>query len=343
MPFPLPFRGPAPGPMSDLSATFRPIDRPFPPSPRRRALARAAGVILDSPALTAAAAVTAGIAALGAIAAGVAVTLRASAHATLATATDGDVVARARATSVASIAADVLAAAGPLVLACTAGALAATAALARGLVVPRRRIRGAPSVPAEPATDATLAVARAAAIAAVAAAFFLTHGAALAALAAGPTSAAALRSLALTALAHVAVAAVLAAAVEVVVRHRRREGALRMTAREARDDAREAALDPQARRRLRDARAHDPRDHLRDAALLLVGADAVVALRYAPGMAAPTVLTTARGIAGRQLVAAARQRAVPALADDALAESLATARTVPPAHHAAVARALASL
>ncbi|MBE7452557.1 MAG: EscU/YscU/HrcU family type III secretion system export apparatus switch protein [Kofleriaceae bacterium] len=68
-----------------------------------------------------------------------------------------------------------------------------------------------------------------------------------------------------------------------------------------------------------------------------------VALRWTPGALAPDIVAAGRGLAGRQLVVAARQRAVPALADDALAGALVGQRAVPAAHQAAVARALAAL
>lgn len=332
------------------------MDRPFPPTPRRRALARAAGVVLESPAFTAAAALATGVLAVVVIAPAIGRSLRAStaaafSHAT-ATATDGgaDAVTRATATSASTVTADVLAAVGPLLLAAAVGAVVATAVLTRSLFVPRRHIRGAPTVPPEPGVDATLGLGRAAVLAAVGATFILTHVPALAALAtpasssgssASSSSAPLLRALALDALAHAAVAALLVAATDVVVRHRRLAAALRMTPREAREEARVAGNDPAARRRLRDARAHDPRARLRDATLVLVGADVVVAVRYASGMTAPVLVRAARGVERQQLLAAARALGVPALADGELAAAVAGGIT--PAHHPALARAVAAL
>jgi flagellar biosynthetic protein FlhB len=324
------------------------VDRPFAPSPRRRALARAAGLVLVSPAWTAAIAVAAGIASIAAAATFTAGALTERTRTTLAGAADGDPVARATSTGAAAWAADVLAAAAPLLLACAAGAVVATAALARGIFVPSRRVRGAPALDDAPVTDAGLELARAAAVGAVAVGFVLAHLAPIAALTGhgAGSLAAALRALALGAAAHAVAAAVLVAVLDAIVRHQRLAAALRMTAREARDDAREAGHDPQRRRRLRDARAADPRERLRDASALLVGGDAVVAVRWTPGAAAPTVIAAGRGLDGRQLIAAARHRGVPALADDALAEALADRSgrgAVPAAHHARLARVLAAV
>jgi len=335
------------------------VDRPFPPTPRRRALARAAGVVLESPAFTAAAALAAGVLAIVVIAPAIARSLRAStaaafSHATAAAAADAaagaDVVTRATATSTSTVTADVLAAVGPLLLAAAVGAVVATAVLTRSLFVPRRHVRGAPTVPPEPGVDATLGLARAAVVAAVGATFLLTHVPALVALAtpaassgssASSSSATLLRALALDALAHAAVAALLVAATDVVVRHRRLAAALRMTPREAREEARLAGNDPAARRRVRDARAHDPRERLRDATLVLVGADVAVAVRYASGMTAPALVRAARGVERQQLLAAARALGLPALAEGELAAAVAGGIT--PAHHPALARAVAAL
>ena len=307
--------------------------------------------MLDSPAFTAAAALALGVVAIIAIVPTIARSIRASTAAALAHAADADAVDRATDASAATVAADVLAATGPLLLAAAVGAVAATAALTRSLFVPRRRVRGAPSVPDEPAVDGVLGLARAAIVAAVGATFLVTHLPSLTALAASAPPAASsaplgapsspLRALVVGALAHAAVAALLVAATDVVVRHRRLAAALRMTPREQREDARLAGADPTARRRLRDARAYDPRERLRDATLVLVGADVAVALRYTSGLAAPVVVRTARGLARQQLLAAARALGLPALADDDLAVAVATGIT--PAHHPALARAVAAL
>jgi flagellar biosynthetic protein FlhB len=324
------------------------VDRPFPPTPRRRALARAAGVVLDSPAFTAAAAMALGVLAIAAVAPSIAASVRGSTAWALAHAADEDAVARATGSSAAGVVASVLGAVGPLLLAAAVGAVVATAAMTRSLFVPRRSVRGAPSVPPEPGVDAALGLARAAVVAAVGATFVVTHLPMLSAAPSAASFAPSLEALAVHALAHVAVAALLVAATDIVVRHRRMAGALRMTAREAREEARSAGTDPQARRRLRDARgrAHgvDPRERLRDATLVLVGAEVAVALRYTAGMAAPVTLRTARGLARQQLVSAARALGIPLLADDELARALvAGAAGLDPAHQPALARALAAI
>ncbi|HUQ04080.1 MAG TPA: EscU/YscU/HrcU family type III secretion system export apparatus switch protein [Kofleriaceae bacterium] len=336
------------------------MERPFPPTPRRRALARSAGVVLDSPAFTAAAAIALGVLAIAAVVPSIAASVRASTAAALAHAADEGAVARATGSTAAGVVASVLDAVGPLVLAAAVGAVAATAAMTRSLFVPRRNVRGAPGVPPEPGVDAALGLARAAVVAAVGATFVVVHVPSLTALATSssassvapsvaPSLASALASLGVHALAHVAVAALLVAATDIVVRHRRLEGALRMTSREAREEARNAGSDPHARRRLRDARgqlAHgvDPRERLRDATLVLVGADVAVALRYTSGMAAPVALRTARGLARQQLVSAARALAIPLIADDDLARALVTGVAgLAPAHQPALARALAAI
>ncbi len=322
------------------------MDRRLPPSARRVALARKAGLVLESPAWTAAVALAAAVAATAAALVTGARLLLSLARTTLATAAEPGAAARARAFDVSGVLVDLGAIVAPIVIAAAVGGLVAGAALARGLFVPRRDVRGAPAAPAGlggAATDAVLAVVRAAILLAVGASFVLGHLVGLTRLAAAaPTAIAhAAGAFAIAALAHLAAAAVALAALDVVVRHRRLATALRMTDREARDERRESAGDPGMRQRQRRAHGPDPRDRVALATMVLVGARSAAAIRWRTGVLAPDVVATAAGLAAHALVAAARHRGVPIFADEDLAAL--PAGPVAAAHQPRVVAVLAAL
>jgi len=231
----------------------------------------------------------------------------------------------------------------PILVAAALATLVASAALARGLVIPRRTVSGAPASPDGPDLTGGLASgARAALLIAVAATFALTRAGDLAALAGqpAPTVARAVVALSLAGLAHLAVAAVAVSLLDVLVRHRRLAAALRMTARERTDERRRTSGDPSMRRR---QRAADPRPVLTDATLIVVGADRAAAIRWQPGSAAPEVVATGAALIARQIVSAARHRSIPSFTDDDLARALTRRGPVAPAHQPAVAHLLAAL
>jgi flagellar biosynthetic protein FlhB len=320
------------------------MERPHAPTPRRRDRARAAGRVLTSPAATSALALGAGVAA-----AAIAITATAGAvvrttRDQLAHATDDDATARAT-HAAAALPLDVLALVAPVLAATVAGALLGHAALARGLWLPRREVRGAPSTGAEPATagqravEASLGVVRTLALTAVATAVVIARLPALAALPADGT-ARATAALAGSAVATVAIAAVALSLLELAWRHHRLTRSLAMTTREWREDARETGGDPQLRRAIRAAQ-HDDRDALAGARVVLHGDAVTVALGWEPG-SLPRVVRRGRALDARRLLTAARAARVPIVADALLAEDLATAGHVAPKHEPAVAALLAA-
>ena len=301
--------------------------------------------MLESPSWTGAVALAAAVAALAAAAVTGGRALLALARGGLARAADEGAPARALAVDASALVGDVAAIVAPVVVAAALGALVAGAALARGVFVPRRQVRGAPTIPdgAGPrAVDATLALARALILLAVGSTFVVGHlgGVARLAIAGAGALGPALLALAVAALAHVAAATVALALVEVLVRHRRLAAALRMTDREARDDQRETAGAPAMRRHQR-ARGSDPRDRIARAAVVVVGARTAAALRWRPGMESAEVVAAGTGLAAHQLLAAARHRGVPVVTDEELA-SLGPG-LVPAAHRPRAAAVLVSL
>ncbi|MEZ4400541.1 MAG: EscU/YscU/HrcU family type III secretion system export apparatus switch protein [Kofleriaceae bacterium] len=321
------------------------MDRPHPPSPRRRALARAAGRVLTSPAAVAALALGAGVVATIGVVASSAEAVAAVTRARLAHATDDGAVAGAGA-ALAAVPFQVLALAAPIVIAAAAGALLAQGALARGLWIPTRTLAGAPTVGAEPATagqrtvEALLALGRAAILLAVAAAALVGRLPALASTAGGPGRA--LLGAAGATMATVAIAAVVLALVEIGWRAYRLRQALAMTTREWRDDARASGGDPHARRALRGARVDD-RALVATARVVVLGDELAVALAWQPA-ARPTVARVGRDLAARRLVAAARAARVPLVADATLATALAAgAGAIADAQLPAVADLLAAV
>ena len=303
--------------------------------------------MLTSPAVVAALALAAATAALAAVVVRGASTLAASARAGWADAALPGAIDRALSVDGASVTGRAAIVAAPLAVAAAGAALIATAVLARGVVVPRRRVRAAPAIAEDAsarALDALVGVARLAVLAAVALGFVVDRMPAIAALAGRPARglAPALADLALVGLAHVAVAALAASALELAVRAARRRAGLRMTEREARDELRETGGEPSQRRRQRDAARGDLRPVVAAAVAVLVGDDDAVAIGWRPGHE-PRVLARGRGVVARALRTAARARQVPLVLAPELARALTAPGPVTARDQPALAAVLAAL
>ena len=323
------------------------MERSLPPTARRLDLARRAGAVLTSPAAVSAIALAAAV-----LAAGAALGITTSALTALARdgwshAADPTAADRAVRIDGAALVTRTAGLVAPIALAVAGAALLATAVFARGLIVPRRRLRNAPVLADDAGArtaDALIGTVRAAVAITVGVRFVLDSLPALAALAsrAPPAIAATARDLTLGALLHVTVAAVVASALELAIRAARRRDALRMTVREARDELRETAGDPAARRRQREARHGDVRARVADAVILLVSDDVAVAIGWRPGDE-PRVLARGTGVIARALRTAARIRHVPIVTAPSLAAALRTTGLIPPSHQPALAELLAAL
>lgn len=302
--------------------------RPFPPSPRRLALARRAGVHGASAHVTTAAAWIAGlIAAVGlgpAIAAqlgeGIAAGCRAAATTGFGV-SDGASGAAAGARdaladgAAASLASSVVALALPLVAIAALAAFVAHVAQTRALWLPRRRTDGAPAVPRD-AGHRNLAFA--AVIGAVAVGWLWLGAPALAAAPTAATVASAAAALATTLVA--------LAAIDALLRRVRLARALAMTAAEQREDARLAGADPRWRAlRGRLAREDEGATAVASAAVIILGDDVAAAIAWDP-VREPVprcTATGARGARATQLVALGRRYRLPIHRDPALAAALA--------------------
>lgn len=350
------------------------MDRPHAPTPRRRSLARAAGRVLTSPAVSTALAFAAGTLALLAIARAAARTLLATTRDQLSHAGDEGAVTRAT-TAASAVPLDVVAIAAPIAIAAMSGALLGHAAVARGLWIPIRTVRGAPATGAdatsasERAGDAAVSLLRAAVVTAAGIGVFLaalpglsaltaragdaaggrtgvTTGDGAHAIASASSGAAPLASafgaVAGATLAAIAIAALATAVLELAVRHRRLGRAIAMTDRELRDDTRDAHGDPAVRRHRRAAR-DDDRALLTGARVVVVGDALAVAIAW-PAGDRPHPLRIARALDARRLLTAARAARTPIVADATLAVTLAASpRTVPDDALPAVAALLAAV
>jgi flagellar biosynthesis protein FlhB len=222
----------------------------------------------------------------------------------------------------------VLALAAPLI-----GCAAAAAALAHlvqtraGWLPRRRRVAGAPSVPCGPAERVRRAAAETAAAAAmggitVALVWWLAPR--WAALPSAASLAGASAALIGASAAALAIAWACVGALDGLARHAALGAALRMTAREHRDDERQAGLDPRWRAARGRATELSPRQMMAVAAVLVVADGAAVAIAWDPARRPiPTRLVVGRGAQRAQLVGLARQLRIPIHSEPALATALA--------------------
>lgn len=300
--------------------------RPFPPSPRRRALARRAGLHAASPLLVGGAAAAAALIALGAVAG----TLADRLGAAIAAACRGTAVLAAPALPGAAVAAAL-----PVLGAAATAAVVAHLAQTRGVWLPRRRLDGAPAPEAGAAPRVRRAageLAAAAGIAGVALAWLWRSAPALAALTAlteaggagGAGGAAAAAPQLAGGAAAIAVAWLGLGALDAVARHAALARTLAMTATEKRDDDRRAGADPRWRtHRAALRRAPDPGPAIAGATLLIVGEAAAVAVTWDPARRPIPVRTAAgRGPRAAQLLGLARRHGVAIHRDPALAAAL---------------------
>jgi flagellar biosynthesis protein FlhB len=325
-------------------------ERPFPPSARRLALARRAGLNASSP-------VVVGGIAFAAMALGVSVVFSNSRSGVvarigtaLADACAGRTSLDASSAGIAAIgnqlALSVLAIAAPIVVAVAVVALAGQLAQTRALWLPRRRIDGAPTLdngPAARTRRAALDLAFAAAIISVAFAWLWFASPRIAALVEldAHDMLVAGAALVASALAALAVAYVALGIVDALARHAAVAHALAMTAADKREDERLAAADPRWARE----RAALARPSLEGATVLILGDDAAVAIAWdARRRPVPTRVATGRRAYATQLLGLARRHGIPVHRDATLAASLVGAEgPVPAADWPAVATVIAAL
>jgi flagellar biosynthesis protein FlhB len=321
--------------------------RPFPPSPRRLALARASGLTAASPLLVGAAA------AVGAIAATVFLARAAAAHvgtwiAAACNASDGLAASVAGTTSpaptivagptsatrapaaidVTSLPAAILELALPLLIAGAVAALVVHVAQTRSLWLPRRTLPGAPRLPRRDVSRSVLDLLGTMTIGAVCIGWLWLTAPQLAQVVTAATTTAALLAGVGGALASLLVALAIAwvalGALDALVRHVQVATALMMTRDEKREDDRLAAVDPRWRaQRLAIARGENVSDSVAQAAVVLLGDDVAVAIAWDPTRQ-PVPLRTATGRRARatQLVGLARRHRVPVHRDAELAARL---------------------
>ena len=302
-----------------------PERRPFPPSPRRRALARQAGLSGASPLLVGAAASGAAAAASVMLARSAATTL----GGWIAAACDG----RAD-LAPASLPRAVLSLALPLLGIVAIVAVAVHLAQTRALWLPRRRLEGAPALPGGvgPRTSrAVFELASAAAVGVTAFAWLWLTAPRLARAADAGDAAAAVAAFVAT----IAIAWLALGTLDALLRHAALGRALAMTAGEKREDDRLAAADPRWRARrariARDAAGGNVREAIAGASLLLLGDDIAVAIAWDP-VRRPVPLRTAagRGARATQLLGLARRHAIAVHRDADLAAQLAGQADVGP-------------
>lgn len=316
-------------------------DRPFPPSPRRLAQARRAGLTAASPLLVGGLAIGAGVLALGTL--GRAMVERVGAQLAAACRTGDALTAGDTAASQSAPLGELLGGAlgtvGQLVLPLAAAialvGLIAHVAQTRAPWLPRRRVDGAPALPADAAARtrrAGLEVANALVIGAVAVGWLWWAAPRLAVLPEVPSAAG---PLAVSALVAVALGWVGLGVVDAVLRHAAVAHALRMTAADKREDDRMAAVDPRWRRLARQlARTPDPRAQLAEATLLLLGDTAAVAIAFDPvRRPTPARVAIGTGVQVTQLIALARRYRLPIHRDPALVAALAGRRGAVPEQH----------
>jgi len=311
--------------------------RPFPPSPRRLALARSAGLTSASPLIV-------GALACGAAVVAAVMLARAAAERLggwIAAACDrGDVGAGgapgdgASSTSgghaiaatlhIDGVPSTVAQLALPLLGAAAIAAVIAHVAQTRSLWLPRRRIDGAPTLPRAAGSRAAFELVGAVVIGAVAFGWLWTTAPMLAALVelrdASGAVGAAIASLVIA----LAIAWLALGIVDALIRRVQLADALAMTPTEKRDDDRLSAADPRwARRRRELAREPAVGPAVARAAVVLLGDDVAVAIAWDP-VRQPVPLRTATGRRARatQLIGLARRHRIAVHRDAALAASL---------------------
>lgn len=284
--------------------------RPFPPSPRRLALARRAGLHAASPIVVGAVGLVAAVVVIAALGRAIAARL-------------GEAIASAcrgqPQLDAADVAATTLELALPLVGAIAIAAIAAHVAQTRALWLPRRALPHAPTVEPGRTRGAARELAGAAVVGGATLGWLWLMAPALARLPVAPLGAGA--ALLVSALATLAVAWVALAAVDAIARHLAVATALRMTPADKREDDRAAGADPRWARHRREL-AHVPAS-LAGATLLVLGDDRAIAIAWDPvHRPVPARLARGRGARATQLLGLARRHAIAVHRDPALAAAL---------------------
>ncbi len=330
-------------------------ERQFPPSARRLALARRAGLSAASPVIV-------GGLVLATAAIGLAISLGAThnAAARLATAIADACAGRTSLDAIASthdlpgaisglareLAMSVLAIGAPILAAVAAVAIAGQVAQTRAVWLPRRRIDGAPSLDNGAGARTRRTAVELVFAAMVAAVMFgwlwlmAPRFAALLELGLHDLLAAA-GALLLGALAAIAIAYLALGIIDALSRHLALARSLAMTAAEKREDDRLAAADPRWARQ----RSALARPSLEGATLLVLGDDVAVAIAWdARRRPVPTRIAIGRRAYATQLIGLARRHGLPVHRDATLAASLAGAEgPVPAADWRALATVIAAL
>jgi flagellar biosynthesis protein FlhB len=297
-------------------------DKPFPPSARRLALARQAGLTAASPVLVAGVACAAVVLALsaGRFALGDAVAAACRGEATL---------------GAMDLARTTLSIAAPIVLAAALAALLAQLAQTRTLWLPRRRIPDAPALDSGPAVRArstAFDLLATVVIGAVTFGWLWIFAPRIATLVELDPHAmlSAAGALGASLLAALAIAWIALGILDALAHHLALAGSLRMTTAEKRDDDRLAAADPRwARQRAllaRDVSAEGAAlsTAVATCAVLVLGDDVAVAVAWdATRRPIPTRVAVGRRARSTQLVGLARRHRIPVQRDAALARALA--------------------
>ena len=316
--------------------------RPFPPSPRRLALAHRAGLHAASRHITTAVAWLAFlVVALGlgrAIAARLGAWIAAACGGSSSSTLDpASLSATALARAATPLPTTILAIALPLLAAAAIGAGLAHVAQTRALWLPRRNLADAPRIPRD--VDS-----RALGFGAVAGAVALGWlWLAAPALAAAPTEAAG--SLVASAGVALVIAAVAVGSLDAVLRRTRLVLALAMTPAERRDDERRSYADPRWRAlRAKLGREDGITTDVARAALIVLGDDVAVAIAWDPiREPIPRRTTVGERAHATQLVALARRYHLPIHRDPVLAAALAaTTGPVPRPHWPLLAEIIAA-
>jgi flagellar biosynthesis protein FlhB len=289
--------------------------RPFPPSPRRRALARQAGLSAASPLIGGALACGAAIAVAFMLARAVAMQI----GAWIANACDAK-----PSLELAHVPSALLQLALPLLGAAAIAATLAHVAQTRAAWLPRRRIAGAPALPRAGVERASFELASAGVIGAVAVGWLWLTAPRLAVLLRLDTMANGVATAIASLVVSLAIAWLVLGVVDALIRNAQLASALAMTAQEKRDDDRLSATDPRWAR-LRRSLAREPAAGVAvaRAVVVVVGDDEAVAIAFDPTREpVPTRTATGRRARATQLLALARRHRVAVHRDAALAHAL---------------------
>lgn len=315
--------------------------RPFPPSARRRALARAAGLSPASPIVVGAIAWIGAL--VGILVFGRAIAARLGAWVAAAcSGADGAGAVGSAVQAWTTIVTDVLAFVLPVLVAAALAALVAHFAQTRSLWLPRRTLRGAPALETSRTQRAGLGILGAIAMGTVTLAWLWAVAPRLALLVQQPAAGALMLAGFLGTLAAVWIGI---GVLDALVRHAELARSLRMTAAEKREDERLAGADPRWRaRRAEVARGPSVRDAVAGASVVLLADGVAVAVAW-DSVRRPIPVRTAIGRDARatQILGLARRHGIAVHRDPELALLLADGDgPVPEARWARLAEIIAA-